>query len=337
MSDPVQLSIDDAKALVYQALIACKTSASNAQTTARALLAAEVDGQAGHGLSRAPAYAGQARSGKVNGMAEPILEQVAAASLVVDAGYGFSYPAIDLAITELPGLAKNSGIAAAYIRHGHHFGQAGAHAERLAEQGLVALVFGNSPKAIAFWGSSKPMMGTNPIACAAPVAGRAPLVIDLAVAQAARGKIVNAQREGRESIPEGWALDVHGQPTTDPKRALEGSMAPIGGAKGAALAMLVEILAAALTGCHFGFEASSLFTTDGEPPNLGHTLIAIDPATSSGRHFAERMKTLVATVANEPDTRLPGESRLQHREQAKTQGVSISQRLYQDILSLSEP
>ena len=155
MAEPVRLGLDEAEALAYEALVASRTSPANARATARALVAAEADGQAGHGLSRVPSYALQARAGKVDGHATPRLEQVAGAALRVDGGFGFAYPAIDLAIAALAPLARAQGIAVAALHRSHHFGQAGAHAERLAERGLVAIVLGNSPKAMAFWGGRK--------------------------------------------------------------------------------------------------------------------------------------------------------------------------------------
>ena len=151
---------------------------------------------------------------------------------------GLPIQPLDLAISELTTLAKETGIAAASIFRSHHFGQAGYHAERLAGNGLVALVFGNSPKAIAPWGGSKGIFGTNPIAFAAPRTNNPPLLIDLSLSKVARGKVMVAQQRG-ESIPDDWALDENGQPTTDPGAALQGTMLPMGGAKGAALVLMV--------------------------------------------------------------------------------------------------
>ncbi len=188
----------------------------------------------------------------------------------MDGGFGFAYPAIDLAIGALAPLARAHGVAVAALHRSHHFGQAGAHAERLAERGLVAIVLGNSPKAMAFWGGRRPTLGTNPLAFAAPLPGGAdPLVIDLAMSVAARGKIVAAEKAGRP-IPGDWAVDAEGRPTTDPKAAFGGTLLPIGGAKGGALALMIEILAAAVTGSAFGWEASSFFDDQGGPPNMGH-------------------------------------------------------------------
>ena len=336
MADPVRLSLAEAEALALEALLASRTSAGNAAPTARALVAAEADGQGGHGLSRVPSYALQSRAGKVNGFATPRVEQIAGAALRVDGGFGFAYPAIDAAIEALAPLAREQGIAVAAMHRSHHFGQAGAHAERLAERGLVALVLGNSPKAMAFWGGRKAMLGTNPLAFAAPLpGGAAPLVIDLALSVAARGKIVAAEKAGKP-IPAGWAVDADGNPTTDPKAALAGTLLPIGGAKGGALALMIEIFAAAITGSAFGWEASSFFDDKGGPPNMGHVLIAIDAGQLSAGAFDARMAALLEAMAAEPGARLPGTRRLTNRTRAAAEGVAIPPALLVEIRALIE-
>jgi len=336
MADPVRLSLAEAEALALEALLASRTSAGNAAPTARALVAAEADGQGGHGLSRVPSYALQSRAGKVNGFATPRVEQIAGAALRVDGGFGFAYPAIDAAIEALAPLAREQGIAVAAMHRSHHFGQAGAHAERLAEHGLVALVLGNSPKAMAFWGGRKAMLGTNPLAFAAPLpGGAAPLVIDLALSVAARGKIVAAEKAGKP-IPAGWAVDADGNPTTDPKAALAGTLLPIGGAKGGALALMIEIFAAAITGSAFGWEASSFFDDKGGPPNMGHVLIAIDAGQLSAGAFDARMAALLEAMAAEPGARLPGTRRLTNRARAAAEGVAIPPALLAEIRALIE-
>ena len=336
MADPVRLSLAEAEALALEALLASRTSAGNAAPTARALVAAEADGQGGHGLSRVPSYALQSRAGKVNGFATPRVEQIAGAALRVDGGFGFAYPAIDTAIEALAPLAREQGIAVAAMHRSHHFGQAGAHAERLAERGLVALVLGNSPKAMAFWGGRKAMLGTNPLAFAAPLpGGAAPLVIDLALSVAARGKIVAAEKAGKP-IPAGWAVDADGNPTTDPKAALAGTLLPIGGAKGGALALMIEIFAAAITGSAFGWEASSFFDDKGGPPNMGHVLIAIDAGQLSAGAFDARMAALLEAMAAEPGARLPGTRRLTNRARAAAEGVAIPPALLAEIRALIE-
>lgn len=317
----MSLSLSEAVALVQRALAASRVSAANAASVARALVAAEADGQVGHGLSRVPAYAAQARVGKVAGFAVPTVTTVRPAALRVDAEFGFAYPAIDAALDALVPLARAQGIAVAAIHRSHHFGQAGAHAERLAQAGLVGLVLGNSPKAMAFWGGKAPRLGTNPIAFACPAPGAPPLVIDLALSVVARGRIMAADQRG-EAIPQGWALDPDGQPTTDAGAALAGTMVPIGGAKGAALALMVEIIGAALTGGAFGWEASSFFDDQGPPPAMGHVLMAIDPLPLSGEQFGARIAALLGMMAMEDGVRLPGISRLARRAEAEAGGLA---------------
>lgn len=332
----IVLSVSAAEALVAAALTANRTSPENAAATARALVAAEADGQGGHGLSRVSSYALHARVGKVDGFAKPTVQPSATAVLRIDAAHGFAYPAIDLAIATLPAIARTTGIALAAIHRSHHFGQAGAHVERMAQAGLVALMLGNTPKAMAMPGGKLPRLGTNPIAFAAPLPGaaRAPLVIDLALSVAARGKIVAAQKKN-ERIPVDWASDAEGRPTTDPNAALAGTLSAIGGAKGAALALMIEVMAAALTGSAFGWEASSMFDDRGGPPNVGHVLLAIDPQCLSGGLFNERMSALLDAVAQEPGVRLPGERRLAARARAASEGLSLTPQLHAEIFELA--
>jgi (2R)-3-sulfolactate dehydrogenase (NADP+) len=326
----VVLSLDELRTLAVAVLVAHDTSEVNAAYVADALVAAEADGQKGHGMSRLPSYAAQAASGKVDGRAVPDAEDVSTAAVRIDAKGGFAFPAMDMAIHRLTALAANTGIAVAVVRRSHHFGQAGYHVERLAEHGLIGLLFGNSPKAIAPWGGRQGVFGTNPIAFAAPRRQGLPLLIDLSLSKVARGKVMLAAKCG-EPIPEGWAFDTDGRPTTDAAAALAGTMAPMGDAKGAALVMMVEILAAALTGANFGFEASSFFDAEGEPPGVGQMLLAIDPERLSGGSFAGRIETLLATVLGQPGTRLPGARRQGLRAKARADGVALPRALVDEL------
>lgn len=327
---PIVLTIEAARDLAVRAFLASRTSEANARTVASALVAAEADGQVGHGLVRVPSYAAQAASGKVNGFAEASVEAVAPALLRVDAGHGFAYPALDLAIEALGPVVRGHGIGLATISRSHHFGQAGAHCERLAAEGFAVFVFGNTPAAIAPWGGRRPLYGTNPVAFAVPRAGAPALVIDLAVSIGARGHILAAQKAGKR-VPEGWALDAEGRPTTDPDVALGGSMVPIGGHKGAAIALMIEVMAAAVAGANFGFEASSLFTADGPPPGLGQTVLAIDVGRASAGGFGERLETLIEAIESQDGARLPGSKRLENRERAARHGIEIAAGLHREI------
>ena len=324
------LSLHQLQDLAVRVLTASKTSPGNARSVAAALVAAEADGQAGHGISRLPYYADQALSGKVDGLAVPHAEETAAAAVRVDARDGFAYPAIDLGFDHVLPMVEKAGIVALAISGSHHFGMAGYHVEFLAERGLLALAFSNSPAAIAPWGGSKALFGTNPVALACPRAKGPPLVIDLSLSKVARGKINLAAGKG-EPIPEGWALDKDGQPTTDANAAMEGTMLPAGGVKGALLVLMVEILAAALTGSSFGYEASSFFDADGPPPRIGQLFLVVRPECLSGDGFTGRVEELLGAITEQPGARLPGTGRLQARERARRAGVEVADGLLADL------
>jgi (2R)-3-sulfolactate dehydrogenase (NADP+) len=324
MSETTRISIADATDLISDALMASGASEAQARPTAIALVSAEAEGQVGHGFSRLEDYAAQVRSGKINRDAKITVNALRPASILINADCGFAYPAIDRAIAELVPVAKEMGIAIAAVGNSHHCGALSLQVEKLANAGLIGLMFTNAPKAIAPWGSNQPLFGTNPIAFGVPRAKVNPLVIDLSLSKVARGKVMNAKKQGKP-IPEGWALDADGNPTTDAEAALGGTMLPIGDAKGAALALMVEILAAPLTGSAFSYEAGSFFTADGVPPRVGQTLIAIRP-NSDGTGFSDRLEELLASITELEGTRLPGTRRLAAIAVSKTDGLNVSTR-----------
>ena len=331
----LHLSLAELHELAVRVLTAHGTSADNAEAVAKAITLAEADGQFGHGASRLPSYAAQAESGKVDGRAKPNVERVATAAIRIDAAGGFAFPAIEMAIDELTAVVPGTGVAGAAIAQSHHSGVAGHHVEALARRGLVGLFFSNGPAAIAPWGGTQGVFSTNPIAFAAPRQSEAPLLIDLSLSKVARGK-VNVAAQNGETIPEGWALDSCGRPTTDPHAALAGTMLPMGDAKGAQLVLMVEILAAALSASHFGYEADSFFTGDGDQPRVGHLLLAIDPGRFSQNRFGARLEDLLDAILSQDGTRLPGDRRSDHRRKARENGVTIAAPLADQLLALAK-
>lgn len=324
------LSLDALGELARAVLVRAGTDPGAAATVAEALVAADADGIPSHGVARLPAYADQVRSGKVDGAARPVLRQTAAATLVVDAADGFAFPAVRLGLDRAVELAPATGIVAVGVHRSHHFGVAGHHVERLAAAGLVGLAFSNSPAGLAPWGGHRPIYGTNPIAFACPRAEAPPLVIDLSLSKVARGRIMVAAQKG-EPIPEGWAVDGDGRPTTDAKAALAGTMLPMGDAKGAALALMVELLAAGLTGGNYGWEAGSFFTADGTKPRIGHLFLAIHPPALAGEGFLDRVAVLMEAALGQEGVRLPGDRRLAARARAAQDGVSLPDALADDL------
>ena len=250
--------------------------------------------------------------------------------LVVDACEGFALPAIELGLAAIVARAKDNGVAALAITRSHNCGVVGHHVEALAERGLVAIGFANTPAAIAPWGGKRRFFGTNPIAFAAPRGSQPPLVIDQSASVIARGEVMLRAREGR-SIPEGWALDHEGEPTTDARAALAGAMAPAGGYKGVGLALIVEVLAAVLTGSTLSHKAPSFADTSGGPPRTGQLFIALDPAAFSSSSFADVMEELLAAMCSEPGVRVPGARRLAARERARQHGITVPRALHDEI------
>lgn len=331
MSERV-LTAGAAHVLIAAALTASDTSIENADAVARALVGAELVGQGGHGLRRVPAYAAQARAGKVKGHAVPRAERVRPGAVKIDAGFGFAYPALELANAQLAEMAPGQGIAMAGIRRSHHAGVAGLVVEALAERGLVALLFANAPAAMASWGGRRPLFGTDPIAFACPTEGGDPIVVDVSLSKVARGKIMAANQKG-EAIPEGWALDADGNATTDAKAALAGTMIPLGDAKGTALALMVELLCAGLTGANYGYEQTSFFDAAGDPPGTGQAIIAIDPGVF-GSHALARFAEMAEQIAGSDGARVPGHRRIALREKLKRDGIPVDGALIDEISAI---
>ena len=328
----ITLSLDEVYELAFRALIGSNTSVMNAHPVADSIRAAEADGFHGGGLGHLPQYCEDARSGRVDGHASPTWEKTADAAIRVDAHHGFSHAAFAVAHQPLVELTRQTGIAAMGICQSYDAAILGYFVEPLARDGLVSLAFTNSvSRSIAPWGGKAPLFGTNPMAFAVPRHNSDPMVIDQSSSVVAR-MVVRRHAEQDTPIPAGWAFDKDGQPTTDAKAGLAGSMAPFGDHKGAALALMVEILSAGLTGSSFTFEAATSADHSGEPPDLGQLLIAIDPSMFGGVDFATRLETLFSAMLHQEGVRLPGDRRIARRVQARNEGVSISEELHQCLL-----
>lgn len=325
-----RFAIQDLTELAARALQASKVSAENARVVAEALVAADVDELPSHGVSRIPYYAEQAKSGKVDGRAVPTVDLPAPAAVRVDAANGFAFPAIRAGLTRAFEVTPGMGVSAVVVKRSHHAGALSHPVERAAQAGLVALAFSNTPSGIAPWGGRRGSLGTNPIAFACPRASSPPLVVDLSLSKVARGKIMLASKEAKP-IPGDWALDEDGKPTTDAGAALRGTMLPIGDAKGAALALMVEILAAGLARSNFAFQASSFFDAEGPPPGIGQCFILIDPGPFGGESFSDHVERLLADILSQEGARLPGDRRLASRERARESGVEIPEGLAEDL------
>ncbi len=322
--------------LSTRALERAGASRAMATATAKALVAAEAQGLASHGMARVPQYATHLRNGRAIGNAVPTVAKARGGAALVDAHSGLAFPACAFAVDEAIKRAREFGVSFVGVTNSHHFGVAADHLEAVAAAGMVGLAFGNSPSAMPAAGGKHPVFGTNPIAAIFPRRDDEALAIDLSLSEAARGKVMVAAKEGRP-IPAGWALDRDGQPTTDAKAALSGSMLAMGGTKGAMLAMMVELLACALTGAAMGFEADSFFVDEGNRPRIGQAFLVIDPDALAGREvYLERIETLITEMQKDAGVRLPGVRRRALGAKAAQAGVEIPAALAQQLQQLAD-
>jgi len=330
-----KLTLEELEGLARRALSRAGASGPMAEATASALVRADAQGLASHGVSRIPQYAAHLRLGRVDGTAVARVVRDRGGAALVDAGCGLAFPACALAVKEAVERARANGVAFVGVTNSHHFGVAAHHLVPVAEAGMVGLAFGNSPAAMPAAGGRQPLFGTNPIAAVFPRESEPPLTIDLSLSEVARGKLMVAAKQGKE-IPLGWALDRDGNPTTDPGKGLEGSMLPVGGNKGAMLALIVELLACALTGAAMGFEADSFFVDEGNRPRIGQAFLVVDPEAVAGRGvYFERVETLVRAMLADDNVRLPGYRRLALDDTAMRDGIDIPQPLFDQIAKLA--
>lgn len=317
-----RLTLEEVEELAVRRLRDAGASEMQARPVARSTRLAERDGVRSHGLMYLPIYAEHLACGKVDGQAVPRLSRPRVGAVVVDAANGFAHPAIDLGHPVLVEAARSYGIAAMTLRRSYNCGVLGHHAERIAQAGLIGLCFTHAPSSIAPPGGRVPVIGTNPFALAVPNGrGGARFVLDQSASVVAKSEVILRSRRG-EAIPEGWALDAEGQPTTDAAAALKGSMLPAGGAKGFGAGLLVEVLASALAGALSSREASPFSGPAGGPPATGQCFLAIDPGAFAPG-FTARIAALAEAIEGQEGARLPGARRVAARVGTEASGVLV--------------
>ncbi|MBW4032965.1 MAG: Ldh family oxidoreductase [Acidobacteria bacterium] len=297
----MKIRYEDGVELAAQLLQKSGLDESKAASVARALGLAEAWGLPSHGFLRLPIYLDRLDAGGYAADARLTTTTDLGALLVMDGGTGLGHwqlsEAVDLAVPR----AEQFGLTAIAIGNSGHCGALGVYAADAAERGMVSLVFSCGPAALPPWGGTGKLLSTSPIAAGFPAAPK-PIIIDLALSTVSRGKIAEYAAR-HEPLPEGWATDSAGTPTTDAQAALEGLLAPLGGAKGFALAFLVEALTAGLVGPQLSKNMPDIFDRDSlsEPQRISHLLVMIDPSRTdvSGDVDApgQRLSELVAATA----------------------------------------
>lgn len=334
MSADKRLSLDELEKFASQVLTSQGFSPAQAQAIAETVTAAERDGCLSHGLFRIPFYVAALKNPNADPVIEPTLTVTDSSVVHVDAHGGFCPRALKVGEPALLEKTLRHGIAALAIHNTYNIAALWPEVERLAEAGLVVFAFTAANAYVAPAGGTRPVYGTNPMAFGFPRQDAPPLVFDQASSASARGEIQLHLREGKP-LPEGWAIDNEGRPTTDPAAALAGAQLPFGGHKGASLALMVELLAGALIGDLFSLESSASDTHGAGAPLGGELILAIDPAhcNRSGDHLS-RAEYLFSEVLNQPGTRLPSQRRHAARQRHLQEGVEVSGTLLDELQEL---
>ena len=329
----ISLSLDEIYELANKTLLANGCDEENANILSETIMKAERDGSLSHGLFRLPAYVAGLKSKKIDGKARPEVKKISPSVIKVLGNHALAPMVLKVGIPELVKAAKETGVAILAITNSHHMAAMWPETEAIAEEGLVAFACTSYKPMVAPAGAKKALFGTNPISFAWPRPGKTPVVYDMATASMAMGEVQVAAREGHK-VPIGTGLNKDGKETTDPNEIAKGGVIlPFGGYKGSGIAMMVELLVAALIGEYFSFEAKENDNNDGGPPRGGEFLLALNPkhfgADDSYAHaevFFERYLALSGT-------RMPGDRRYANRDAAKG-GIHVLQSTIDKIYTL---
>lgn len=335
MSETRTLTLDEIETMSQRALEAHGASPQGARSIARAIALAEASGNAICGMHYVHKICDQLVAGSVDGRVKPnAIKTGQPARLVIDVRHGFAHRAFDLHLPDLVEAAEKYGVATLALKHSYNALDLGQFAERIAEAGMIGIAFSSSPAAVAHPGMSKKLFGTNPFAYAVPGADRQPeIVVDMSTSAVTKNAIVLKAAAG-ETLEPGVAVDRSGQPTIDPKTALEdGAILAFGGHKGAAISLLVELLGAVLTGSSLSKDAGMFVGKSGKRPDIGQLFIALDPGGAAGEGFEGRLGALGRAIAD-AGGRLPGERRFEKRAKAAKVGVKIKAEIVAEVEAL---
>lgn len=318
----------DARSFVENVLVGNGVPRDNAVVVAKCLVEADLRGVDTHGINRIPSYMARIRQGVLNPRASPTLRQVTPAVAQVDGHNGFGFLAAHAGMAAAIKMAQEIGIGMVSVKHSNHFGMSAWVVQQALDAGMMSLVFTNSSPALPVWGGKSKLMGVSPIACGAPAGKGRPFIVDMAPSVAARGKIYKALRRG-EKIPKDWALDKDGKQTDDPAKALEGVMLPMGGPKGSALSIMMDVFSGVLSGSAFAGHVTNPYDPS-KPADVGHFLVAIKPDLfMSIEEFKERMDYLYNRVRNSDrmagidQIYFPGELEQIMKEQRLKNGIPL--------------
>lgn len=291
----INIASSELNQYIHAVLVANGVPSHHAKIVAHALVLADLRGVDTHGTNRIPSYIERIRQGVLDPQASPSLKQVTPAVALVDAHNGFGFVAAHIAMVSAIESAEKNGIGLAVVKHSNHFGMSAWLVQQAIDAGMMSLVFTNSSPALPVWGGKEKLMGVSPLACGAPAGKERAFILDMAPSVAARGKIYKALRRN-EKIPKGWALDAAGRETVEPAEALKGTMLPMGGPKGSALSIMMDVFSGVLSGSAYAGHVTNPYDPS-RPADVGHFLMCIKPDLfMSTEDFKSRMDYLYSRV-----------------------------------------
>jgi len=327
----IQLDIETVRTQLMRTSRICGASAAVASAISEASLDAEMEGSSVTGLSHFVLYCEAMLAGRVDGQAIPIVSKPTPVLFSIDAKQGFLHTGFDSELDDFCVSVTQFGVGIFSACNGFTCGNLGYFSRRIADRGLVALAATNAgPAMLAASGSTKPVFATNPITFAAPRDNGVPLLIDQASSQTTWVTILQAA-EKNDSIPVGQAIDADGRPTTDPSKALMGALIAAGGHRGANIALMVEMLAAGLTGSNWSLDAPS-FSEGDQNPGVGLLVIAINPQLLGGDGYSKRLAEYLDRLETEHGVYVPGTSRAEKYARSIKEGIKVDRRVWQAII-----
>lgn len=307
------------------------------------LIEANLRGVDTHGITRMLGiYVERLRRGAVNPRPRPFVAAESPSTAIVDGDNGMGAVVANWAVGVCLRKAREAGSAWVGVRNSNHFGTCAYWAMQAARADMVGFATTNGPSNMAPWGGVTPFMSTNPLAFAAPASGGRSVVVDMATSVAAKGKIILAAKKGQK-LPEGWAMDKRGRPTTDPQEAIDGLVMPLGGHKGYALSLMIDLLCGILTGASFGPHIGKLYGDYDRPQDIGHLFSAIDisrfvPIDGFKARVDQLCSEVSSVVLAEGFTRvyIPGEIEQMEVGRRLAEGIPIPPSVVEEFVKLGE-
>ncbi|MCX7787417.1 MAG: Ldh family oxidoreductase [Spirochaetes bacterium] len=342
MSETVRVSSEKLLRFTTEVFERVRVPTAEAILIAESLVEADLTGVDSHGVSRIPIYVKRIETGVVNPASRLQILQEYPGAVIFDGCNSMGIVTGTRVMEYLLQKAETSGAVFATVRNSNHFGIAAFFTRRALAKDMVGFASSNAPSTMAPWGGIRPYLGTNPFSVAVPAGKQLPIVLDMATSVVAQGKIILAAKEGKQ-IPLGWAISKTGEPTTDPKEALEGTVLPFGGPKGYGIALLIDVLSGVLSGAAFGVHLNNMWNNFSDPQNVGHCFAAVDVKKFLPlEEFKAKIDQMILEIKGNPRAKgveeifLPGE--LEHRNRCRNliEGIPMSKNVYEDLRQLGK-